>query len=301
LIDRFRRGKIGLTEEHIIGTGGRASVTVDTDRKTGKTIAVKHLPAGDSSRLVLEVKTMIRLNHPCVIRICGWWNDAKSGLGEIHMEFAANGNLDGLIERARRGEATILGNPTQTGKLICLIVLGMRYVHSKGLVHRDLKPLNILLDETWSPKICDFGLSCRESVNHPVTGIEGTAMYSAPEQLRVNAPHTTKSDLFSFGHVLFGLMTGKTAFHPILKASDILKRITARRLPAVPKTAGTLMQGLIQRCWSVDPGDRPSFDEIFREFEVRNFAIMPGVDQEAIRRSTNEIIRRETQIRITGR
>jgi serine/threonine protein kinase len=92
-------------------------------------------------------------------------------------------------------------------------------------------------------------------------------MYAAPEQLVVNAPHTKKTDVFAFGHVLYELLAGKTVFSPLMTVTGVLKRIRAHSLPSIPDWPGPFMRSLVERCWSEHPDDRPSFDSIFREFD----------------------------------
>jgi hypothetical protein len=296
LIDSYRTREIGLSEEHIIGKGGFSLVTVSTDRKTGKRIAVKHLSVANAwNTFIREVESMVKLRHPCVIRIHGWANSRHSACGEIHMEFAQNYGLDHLLDLVRLGHPTILRTPTGKGRLICQIVLGMRYVHAQGIIHRDLKPGNILLDEHWGPKISDFGLSRFESVEGPPTANTGTVWYAAPEQLVEDAPHTKKTDVFSFGYILYEIVTGRAVFPPWESQMGVLRRILVRDFPALPDQFGPLMQGLIRRCWSVDPFARPSFEEIFCEFQDCGFDILPNVNPEAIRKSIDEVLAFEAE------
>jgi serine/threonine protein kinase len=266
-------------------------VTLHIDEETGHRIAVKHIFVGDSrDTLIGEVDSLAKLHHPCVIRIFGWSDGQHSTWGEIHMEFAPNRSLEDLLERARTGIPTVLQNPTAKAKLICGIVLGMRYVHSQGILHRDIKPANILLDEKWRPKISDFGVSRPESADGPPTADTGTVWYAAPEQLEENMPHTRKTDVFSFGYVLYEILTGKEVFAPSERAYSVLKRIRAQQFPTLPEAFGSLMQGLVRRCWSNNPRDRPSFEAIFREFEDCGFAILPDADPERIQACVNEIL-----------
>jgi hypothetical protein len=130
-LERYRRPEIGRNGQVQIGHGGYGTVTAGTDRKTGPKVAVKHLTAaGNAHGLRQEVENLSRLNHSCVIRILGWWDSPNSTHGEIHMEFAENGDLNALLEGGRGSGRAILGQPTEKAKLIARIVLGMRYVHS---------------------------------------------------------------------------------------------------------------------------------------------------------------------------
>jgi serine/threonine protein kinase len=266
---------------------------LNTNRETQKKIAVKHVWPSKRDVLINEVQILIKLHHPCVIRILGW-SDVQNSIGhEIHMEFAKNGSLAARLADVSHDPGTIprvIRNSTEQGKLICQIVLGMRYVHSQGVIHRDLKPDNILLDVNWRSKISDFGLSCLESAGDPATGEIGTVEYAPPEQIVSGRTHTKKSDVFSFGHILYELFTRNPVFTRSDAPNSILERIESGRLPTLPNRAGDYMQGLLRRCWSADPLNRPSFDAIFREFENCGFAILSGVDTQEIRIAVAEIL-----------
>jgi hypothetical protein len=291
LLASYHADAIGLDRKYQIGSGGSSSVTFSFDRDTGKRIAVKHVSVADGgAKLKSEVTIMAHLNHPCVIRIIGWSDGRHSKWGEVHMEFAPNHSLGDLLGRARRDFQTFLDNPTDTAKLICSLVLGMRYIHSRGILHRDLKPANILLDEHWRPKISDFGVSRFVSTEGPPTAESGTLRYAAPEQFVEDTPHTTKTDVFSFGYILYEIITRKPVFSASESTMSVLTRIRDRDFPTLPAKFGALMQGLIDRCWSADPRYRPSFEFMFREFEQCGFAILEGADPAAIRTSVNGIL-----------
>jgi serine/threonine protein kinase len=260
--------------------------------------AVKHM-AGAHAReaLIAEVSSLVELSHLCIIRMIGWWWDGEhSTRSEIHLEFAPNGSLHDLLSGAHPGLREFLGSSTATAKVICRLVLGMRYVHSKGIIHRDLKPSNILFDEHWRPKIIDFGMSRRELSPSPAAADTGTVWYAAPEQLVGGGRHTTKIDVFSFGHILYQILTGQAVFGPLDTVTSVQKRIREDSLPILPDRFGSLMQGLIHRCWSELPTSRPSFDAIFQEFKECGFAILPDADSEAIKRSVDEILALEVRV-----
>jgi serine/threonine protein kinase len=261
--------------------------------------AVKHM-AGAHAReaLIAEVSSLVELSHPCIIRMIGWWwDEGHSTRSEIHTEFAPNGSLHDLLSGARRGLREFFGSSTAIAKLICRLVLGMRYVHSKGIIHRDMKPSNILFDEHWRPKIIDFGMSRLESSPGPTAADTGTVSYAAPEQLVGGGRHTTKIDVFSFGHILYEILTGQEVFGPSETVTSVQRRIREDRLPILPDRFGSLMQGLIRRCWSEVPTSRPSFDAIFQEFKECGFAILPDADSEAIKRSVDEVLALEVRPR----
>jgi serine/threonine protein kinase len=118
----------------------------------------------------------------------------------------------------------------------------------------------------------------------------GTIGYAAPEQLEENGRHTTKTDVFTFGLILYEIIAYYPVFGERASLARFVQRLLERDFPSVPDNFGTLMQSLIVRCWSADPRDRPSFAEMMKEFQAANFAILPGVDAAEVRESVNRVL-----------
>jgi serine/threonine protein kinase len=236
----------------------------------------------DQELFFREIEVLVHLNHPCVLRIYGW--SPRQGIipGQIHTEFAEHGSLDKVLEKVKWGSGFKFWKPTGKAIIICGIVLGMRYVHSKGYIHRDLKPSNILINEEGRSLISDFGTSRREDMDHTLTPYCGTACYAAPELCYEDAVCTTKVDIFSFGLVLYEILSGRPVFPPSTPLMPVVKAILSGDMPPIPDGCGRFMDELIPRCWSLKPEGRPSFAEIFHEFELENFDIVPGCDYGAV-------------------
>jgi serine/threonine protein kinase len=111
------------------------------------------------------------------------------------------------------------------------------------------------------------------------SGGVGTLQYAAPEMYQDEVPWTTKCDVFSFGLVLYEILTKKPVFHPSELPLPIIRRLRTRDLPDLPLEHGPLMQDLIRKCWESDPEKRPSFHEIFTGFKAANFGILPSADR----------------------
>jgi serine/threonine protein kinase len=173
-------------------------------------------------------------------------------------------------------------NPNGIGKIICGIVFGMRAVHEKRLIHGNLKPSNILIDKSGQALIGDFGTSRLEIDDATFTGDTGTVHYAAPEMFK-DDPYTNKVDVFSFGLILYEILVGSAVFQLSEARFPIMRRILTGDMPEIPARCGPFMQNLIPRCWSLNPGDRPSFEEILDEFRLWDFAIIPDADSDKLR------------------
>jgi serine/threonine protein kinase len=199
------------------------------------------------------------------------------------MQYAAHGDLSGHISDSDKGITRSFGNPTQKAQLICDIVLGMRYVHSRGIMHRDLKPDNIFLDENRRGLIGDFGLSRSIPTGAPSTSCVGNGRYAPPEQLAEGSPYNNTIDVFAFGLIAYEII-GDRALRP----GERLDK--GRQFSAA---FGPFMQKWIPRYCSWTASDRPSFAEIHNEFASRGFAILPGADADAISKAVSDVLQAE--------
>jgi TPR repeat protein len=271
LILHYRVEPICAPSAETLGSGADGRVTRERDRKRGnETIAVKWIAGRcDYREFLREVENLITVRHPCVIEILGW--SSSSGTFELQMKWAENGDLSQYLGRNYP--------PTALSVIVCGIVLGMRYVHSRGIVHRDLKPSNILLDENWHALICDFGRSKFGSAEGLSTPFRGTFEYSAPEQFHT-VPYNEKVDVYSFGLVLYALISGASPF----------REGRPRVLPPAPEGSGPLMEKFIPWCCREDPSDRPSFGDIFAEFERCKFELFPKANSIEIAKYVREVL-----------
>jgi len=170
----------------------------------------------------------------------------------------------------------IMGTPKElTRKRIMRIATeiaqGMAYLHDfiPPLLHRDLKSANILITHNWHAKISDFGISrqlCPTTMTHRV----GTTRWTAPEVLNYGDPHySTKADVYSFGIVLYELLTKRTPFYDMNWEYKVEMAIMEGARPTVPKRTRRKrpeMTALMEQCWQHDPDRRPTFAQILEFF-----------------------------------
>src|SRR5450432_2408325 len=196
-----------------IGVGGMGEVYRAQDTRLNRTVAIKTLKARFTERFQREARAISALNHP---HICTLYDiGSQDGIGYLVMEYVEGEALKGPlpVEEALR--------------LAIQIASALEAAHEKGILHRDLKPANILVSKS-GVKLLDFGLakfvptetrpaeigSADVTVTAPLTGtgqILGTLAYMAPEQIE-GKPADVRSDIFSFGLVLYEMLTGRRAF-----------------------------------------------------------------------------------------
>src|ERR1700733_8587345 len=204
----------------LIGKGGMGEVYRARDTRLDRTVAIKVLPAEFSAqeerlrRFEQEAQVLGALNHPNLLAI----HDVGAQNGT---HFLVSELLEGESLRQRLQEGAL---PIRKAMDLGIqIAKGLAAAHEKGIVHRDIKPDNIFLTRDGRAKILDFGLAKQSgaegrgesatitAVTDPGMGL-GTAGYMSPEQVR-GKPADARSDIFSFGAILYEMIAGKRAFH----------------------------------------------------------------------------------------
>ncbi len=273
--------------EREIGAGGMARVFLGKDEVLGRLVAVKVLRGGFedsevSTRFRREGRTAARLSHPNIVQVydAGEGEFEEREVSYIVMEYVSGGDLKVLID-----ENGTLSN-VELARLGAEASSALAHAHEKGIVHRDIKPHNILIDSYGRPKLTDFGIARALDATHATkTGSYlGTALYSSPEQLQ-GEKVTPKSDVYSFGITFYQAAVGKVPFTgiPIEVASQHVNRT-----PTAPSTLGARLSGkveaLILDCIQKDPDLRPSAEEIHERLQeeaqrphrsIRTYAASP--------------------------
>jgi serine/threonine protein kinase len=251
--------------ERQIGVGGMARVFLGRDEVLERPVAIKVLNPGHGAtdigaRFRREGRTAARLSHPNVVQVFDAGEDEFEGreVSYIVMEYVSGGDLKGLID-----EKGPLPND-ELARLGAEVSAGLAHAHASGVIHRDIKPHNILIDAYGRPKLTDFGIArALDSTHATQTGSYlGTALYSAPEQLRGETV-TPKSDVYSLGIAFYQAAVGQAPFTgtPIEIASQHVSRA-----PAVPSVLGANLsdefEKLILDCVQKDPKLRPTAEEV---------------------------------------
>lgn len=254
----------GYRLERRLGQGAFGQVWVGYDLNTGRQVAIKFYlhRTGVNWALSREVKHLVTMStnrHIVQVLQVGWEGDPPYYV----MEYLENGSLEDLLRREKRlTVSTAVSMFTDIAK-------GLNHSHGKGVLHCDLKPANILLDQDFRPRLADFGQSRMSTEQSPALG---TLFYMAPEQADLSASPDARWDVYALGAILYSMLVGEPPYRneKVLKEIEGAKTITERLeryrraiYEAAPqrelqKTRGvdrTLIQ-IIQRCIAREPERR---------------------------------------------
>ncbi|KAL8097952.1 serine/threonine/tyrosine-protein kinase HT1-like [Apium graveolens] len=207
-----------------------------------------------------EVVMMFGLSHPNVITFFAACK--KAPVFCIITEYLAGGSLRAYLHQQEPYSLPI----NLVLKFAIDIAKGMQYLHSQGVLHRDLKSENLLLGEDMCVKVADFGISCLESQCGSAKGFTGTYRWMAPEMIKEKA-HTKKVDVYSFGIVLWELLTALTPFDNMTPEQAAFAVCQKNARPPLPSTCPVPFCHLINQCWAGKPHKRPDFNKIVTTLE----------------------------------
>ncbi|HYQ10742.1 MAG TPA: Stk1 family PASTA domain-containing Ser/Thr kinase [Gaiellaceae bacterium] len=261
LIDTLFDGRYRIQRK--LGAGGMADVYLAEDQELGRRVAIKILNgrhANDAQfieRFRREAKNAAALNHPNIVSI--YDRGEAEDTYYIAMEFLDGRTLKELI--VGHGAAPVRVAIEYARQILS----ALRFAHRHGIVHRDIKPHNVLVDAEGRVKVTDFGIARAGTSQMTETGsIVGTAQYLSPEQAR-GGEVDQRSDLYSLGVVLYELLTGKTPFE-----GDTPVEVAMKHLSNAPKPPSELRKDIppeldmvVLRALAKDPNDRyQSADEM---------------------------------------
>ena len=246
-----------------LGSGGMANVYLAEDEDLGRRVAIKILSeryANDESfneRFRREAKSAASLSHPNIVSI--YDRGEADGIPYIAMEVIEGRSLKELI--LTRGPLPLATAIDYTHQILD----ALRFAHRNGIIHRDIKPHNILLGAENRAKVTDFGIArAGASQMTEVGSIMGTAQYLSPEQAR-GAPVTAASDLYSVGIVLYEMLTGQVPF-----SGDSAIEIAMKHLNETPRPPSSLrpeltpeLDQVVLRALAKNPEDRYQASEEF--------------------------------------
>ncbi|XP_015430162.1 PREDICTED: tyrosine kinase receptor Cad96Ca [Dufourea novaeangliae] len=259
---------------NILGEGCFGQVwkceALDIDEKSGtKIVAVKTLKENATERdrldLAQELRVMKNMEpHPNVVRLLGCCTEREPMF--VILEYISGGKLQSFLRISR--EERNHGGPGLTSRdltgFVYQIAKGMEYLASKGIIHRDLAARNILIDENRVCKVADFGFARDIAANQIYERkSEGRLpiRWMAPESLYDNI-FSVKSDIWSFGILIWEIVTLGSTPYPGLAAAEVMRRIKEGYRLDRPEHCKRELYNIMYYCWDKDPACRPSFGEL---------------------------------------
>lgn len=261
-----RHGVEWRLSQRMLGSGAFGNVFLGMGIE-GQMVAIKAIKISEKSKdecrsVVKEIRLLGRLRSDQIVQYIS--SAVVDSFLMIVMEAVGGGSLLGVIQQY----------PTLPKKLVLSyirdVLLGLRFLHSNGVVHRDIKPHNVLMNERGRCKLADFGTACHvayASANEKAGDITGTILYMAPEAC--DAVLHVRSDVWSAGIMCFQMATKTLPYHPadIALPFAILSKL-GKRNPEVfsPETAAAppWIKSFIDACLTFDPDVRPSADDLLR-------------------------------------
>lgn len=247
----YRKGKL-------LGKGGFARVHELIDVRTQQVYAGKIIPRcqvsrpGQKEKILREIDLHRPLVNKHVVRLHDFFGDAENIY--IILEYCPRKSLVHLLKQ-RGGQLP----EAEVSSLMRQLAEGVRYTHSQGVVHRDLKLGNMLLDSRMELKIADFGLAARVADEPPRQAVCGTPNYLAPEVLRMEG-HGFAADVWAMGCIMYALLVGRPPFETST-LSETYQRILRGAYtlpPGLSDSARNLLIALLQS----EPQDRPSLTDV---------------------------------------
>ncbi|CAM6091274.1 unnamed protein product [Calypogeia fissa] len=260
--------------------------TVYHGKWRGTDVAIKRIKAScfagrpsEQERLIAdfwrEACNLGNLHHPNVVAFYGVVSDGPGGTLATVTEYMVNGSLKQVLQKKDR---TI----DRRKRLLIAMdsAFGMEYLHEKNIVHFDLKCENLLVNmrDPHRPicKVGDLGLSKVKHQTMVSGGVRGTLPWMAPELLNGSSSMVSeKVDVFSFGIVMWELLTGEEPYANMHYGAIIGGIVNNTLRPPIPTWCDPGWRALMERCWSSDPTNRPSFSEIAAELRAMSEALKP--------------------------
>uniref|UniRef100_A0A3Q3DLX9 Mitogen-activated protein kinase kinase kinase 7 n=1 Tax=Hippocampus comes TaxID=109280 RepID=A0A3Q3DLX9_HIPCM len=244
--------------EEVVGRG--AFGVVCKAKWKGKDVAIKTIESeSERKAFIVELRQLSRVNHPNIVKLYGSCSNPVC----LVMEYAEGGSLYNVLH----GAEPLPSYSASHAMSWCLqCSQGVAYLHGmkpKALIHRDLKPPNLLLVAGGTVlKICDFGTAC--DIQTHMTNNKGSAAWMAPEVFE-GSKYSEKCDVFSWGIILWEVVTRRKPFDEIGgPAFRIMWAVHNGTRPPLIKNLPKPIENLMTRCWSKDPSQRPSMEEIVK-------------------------------------
>lgn len=280
----------GYELKELIGTGGMASIYKGFDQNLSRWVAIKIVPIMASegaeetmlARFRQEAQAIAALRHRNILTIYGYGEDKEGGWAYIVMEYVPGGSLKDMLKP---------NEPFSWQRALTVIIpvaQALAFVHKQGIIHRDIKPGNILMPQEDWPLLADFGLAKMQHSSTPnltMPGqVLGTMAYAAPEQIQESLVIDARADIYSLGIVLYELLTSKLPFQGQTTFDFLMARLIDPPIPILKANPGVppIFEPIMDLALAQLPDDRyPSMEQFWQALlEVRyeltgSFATQP--------------------------
>lgn len=224
-----------------------------------KVLKAEHVSSEMQREFAQEVYIMRKVRHKNVVQFMGACTQPPRLC--IVTEFMSGGSVYDYLHKQKG----FFKFPTVL-KVAIDVSKGMNYLHQHNIIHRDLKAANLLMDENGVVKVADFGVARVRAQSGVMTAETGTYRWMAPEVIE-HKPYDHKADVFSFGVVLWELLTGKLPYEFLTPLQAAIGVVQKGLRPTIPKSTHPKFVQLLEKSWQQDPTLRPDFSEIIESLQ----------------------------------
>lgn len=257
----------------MIGKGSFGAVYLCLNVTTGEMMAVKQVEVpkyGSQNEAMLntvealraEVSTLKNLDHLNIVQYLGF--EVKDNINSLFLEYVAGGSVGSLIRMYGKFDERMIKHLTTQ------VLSGLSYLHSRGILHRDMKADNLLLDQDGVCKISDFGISrkSQDIYSNSEMTMRGTVFWMAPEMVDTAQGYSAKVDIWSVGCVVLEMLAGKRPWSNLEVVAAMFKIGKSKSAPPIPEDTLTLIsqsgKDFLDSCFEVNPEERPTADQLLR-------------------------------------
>lgn len=272
-----RKNTFSIFRGQLIGKGTYGRVYLGMNATTGEVLAIKHVEVNPKSAgmdkdkmkemvasLDREIDTMQHLEHPNIVQYLGFERQEFSI--SIFLEYISGGSIGSCLRKHGKFEESVVSSLTRQ------TLAGLSYLHSEGILHRDLKADNILLDPDGTCKISDFGISKRSDNiygNDITNNMQGSVFWMAPEVIRSQGQgYSAKVDIWSLGCVVLEMFAGRRPWSKEEMIGAIYKLGSLNQAPPIPDDVSSAISiqalSFMMDCFTIDPGERATAETLLR-------------------------------------
>jgi len=235
-----------------------------------------HLSAAvEQEKVHRMIDGLTRLEHPCIVSVIGCFPIRDQRL-VVLSAFVGGATLKEILDSRPFPE---WWTPTAVTKILVGIVVGMKYAHAKQIVHGDLRPSSVIVDQLRNPHLVDFAF---RKLGVVCTRPTEATMYADPNPDHEDEEAADRAaDVYSFGVVMYEVMVAGQASPDVLRRIALNKLLQGKR-PAIPRDMGKAARDLIEWCWAESAATRPTFEQVYRILRARDFRLYDDVDVNAV-------------------